>query len=125
MNEMIPIYEEGISWTDLDLEENFRNKTGRGKTQLMGLLAQRSSGNSTFLDILEKEAVNEKSREEIFFGFIKLSWIPVIAVLEYGTDEAKRSLSGWLRDWTPQERDDFLAYIAKESEFLRWFSEIA
>lgn len=125
MNHIIPLYEEGKSWTDLQLEKNFRDKTGRGKVQLTGLLAQRSAKNEVFLDLLEAEAISGENREKVFFGFIKFSWIPVLAVLEYGSDTAKRSLSNWLLNWTRDERKDFFGYISKETEFLSWFSEIA
>src|SRR5687768_3230407 len=108
MGNIIPIYEAGESLTDEELAAQFMARTGIPKSQLIGLIAKRSPSNPALLDILEQEALDAGNRKEKFFGFIKLSWIPVLAVLDHGSDDAKGKLHGWLQQWSEEERSLFL-----------------
>lgn len=118
LKEIVPLYGGGELWSDEELVKNYLNNTPAPRLQLMGLLAKRSASNPDLLNYLEQEATDPKKLEEVFFGFIKLAWVPVIAVLEHGELKAKRKLSKWVATWPEPERTNIAGYLAKEKAFL-------
>ena len=121
MSSVIPIYPPAESWSDAKLQAQFLERGEVPKIRLYGNLAQRSQDNEEFLPILKAEMLDEENRNSIFFGFIKNSWIPLLALLDYGSEEAKSQLKDWIVEWTDQERSSFLDYIGSDDEFIAWF----
>jgi hypothetical protein len=121
LHDCIPIYEPGEAWSDETLAQCFLSGKPVRKVQLYGLLALRADRHPAFLALLQAEATASENREAVFFGFIKIAWLPVLAVLEHGTDAQRAHLAGWIGEWRAEERIRLLDYLRRETDLLVWF----
>ncbi|WP_310397310.1 hypothetical protein [Hymenobacter sp.] len=61
------------------------------------------------------------NRQTPFFGFIMVSWLGVIAILENGSDLQKNVLKQLLENWPKQELEDLRVYLADTELPLKEF----
>ena len=119
----VPIHPTTLSWSTETLIDHFLNPTELPKLQMHGALADRSKESPQALALLKQEALSPENRAQKFFGFIKVSWSPIMAILDHGQEESKKELKNWIQVWTAEERQDFLQWIQKEAELTKYFKE--
>ena len=103
--------------SDEVLISEFSNPMKYKKAHLYSIMANRANSNSSIKKLLFEFILDEKNRNAYFLGTIIHAWLPVLHLLEHGTDEMKLELREILRQWTMDEKKLFLNYIKKDQEY--------
>lgn len=103
--------------SDEVLISEFHNPVKYKKAHLYSIMANRADSNSTIKKLLIDFILNEKNRSEYFLGTIIHAWLPVLHILEHGTDKLKLELREVLMQWTKDEKELFVNYIKKDQEY--------
>ena len=121
MDKFFLINQELNDFTDTVLEEKFREKNPvYGKVNYYPIFASRLP---FFKNILLEEAIDAKNRVIPFFNFIRISWIPVLCVLDYSDDiHFKQEIIKHIKHhWTANEIDNFKTYMQSRTNWLLLF----
>lgn len=105
-----------ISNEELLREFNTSNKYT--KMNLYALMSTRANINSEIKSKLFEQILNMDARREVVSGRIMHSWFPAIYILKHGNDNLKLDLKEVLKQWTKEEKRNFLDYIKSEQEYF-------
>ena len=85
------------------------------------ILAKRIQESILFESYLLAEISSVSNMNEIFFGFIKISWIPFLSILKYGKQSSIDKAMKLFKNWPNTEKENFLNYIKKEDQLTKYF----
>jgi hypothetical protein len=115
MSSIIPRDNELSKLDDMELVNRISTSGALNRTKLLHELFFRRVNSDELNALLMKSIVDEKNRKEIFFGFIKVAWIPSIDILELGNAEEVGALKTMLKnEWSENERRNFYEYVKKD-----------
>ncbi|WP_293915851.1 MULTISPECIES: hypothetical protein [unclassified Sphingobacterium] len=116
---MIPIREEYDKISNRDLV-NIISKEGKININYYPVLAKRMKDDSRFEKFLLAEVSSEDNINEVFFGFAKIAWIPLLSIIEYSTSNFIRKGVIEFKKWSEIEKDVFINYI-KNEKIIKYF----
>lgn len=85
---------------------------------LYDLMARRASDDELVLKILIAATSSEQFKSEKVIGFIKHSWLPLISVLNYGSDKVLENLCSHFSRWSDEEKELFTSYLKTDTLLL-------
>lgn len=117
MKSIIPRDLSLVSLSEQDLISFLKDSSPVMRAKVLHEIALRH-GNSTELENMLNQAIAEEiNRKDVFFGFIKVAWIPVIDILEAGNVAEIMKLKNLLKNtWTLAERKNLYDYLKNEFE---------
>jgi hypothetical protein len=119
---MIPILEEYSQKTNQEISQEIKD-TKKINVNFYPIIAKRSEEIPEFKKFLLREMNLEENAKEVFFGSIKISWLPLISILENGSEEFIKSAIQAFSDWSKTEKENFLNYIKEEKDIIKYFKE--
>lgn len=116
MENIIPIHQEYKKLSDKEVQKLIEQ--GDIKVHLYPILAMRMEKNLIFRNVLLQEALKKENLEFRLSGIIKLAWIPILSIIEYGDIATKQELKNVLKNWPAKEYESFLEYFRNEKDIL-------
>ena len=84
---------------------------------LFALMAKRANKNDDIKELLFDVVTDEKKRNERFLNTLPYAWIPVLYILEHGSEELKSELLAKLKKWSMEERKMLLSYVKIDKSY--------
>lgn len=110
--DILPVDEETNSLSTSELIAYLNDESFFLRARVIVGLGKRLRESSEAFHALLLATQDPKNRYTPFFGFIMVSWLGVITIMENGNVEQKAILKGVLKEWSSQEREDLQAYLA-------------
>ncbi|AQX87183.1 hypothetical protein I6H88_10240 [Elizabethkingia bruuniana] len=117
---MIPIKEEYDKVSNKELLQIISKKE-KLNINYYPILAKRMKEDSRFEKFLLTEISSEDNINEIFFGFAKIAWIPLLSIIEYSTSNFINKGIIEFKKWSETEKEIFLNYIKNEKKIIKYF----
>jgi hypothetical protein len=117
---MIPIVEEYNNKTNAEIKKVI-NGVKQINVNYYPIIAKRVQEDTFFEDFLIKELTTKENLEEKFFGFIKIAWLPLIAIIENSQSELIKKAIAVFNNWPSNEKENFLNYVKNEKEIRKYF----
>jgi len=120
MNNIIPINMNVNNMTDSELLKNFNKEFPPfGKMNYYAIFAKRIT---KFKEILKEEILNNENNIESAMGIIKISWIPLIAILCYAKEEnEKKAFINLVKNsWSDSHFEDFKNFIKDDNNLGKY-----
>ena len=111
-------------FSDEELINEFLNPSKYKRRNLYGVMARRATNNVIIKNMLFGIVVSDEARKETEMGFILHSWLPAILILKESSNSVKLELKQLLKEWTKEEKGNFLSYIKKEQEYYSFLCDI-
>ena len=84
---------------------------------LYALMTKRANKNNEIKELLFDVVTDEKKRNERFLTKLPHAWIPVLFILEQGSEELKIELLAKLTKWSMEERKMLLSYVKTDKSY--------
>ena len=117
---MLPIKEEFNNITNKELVM-IVSKKEKLNVNYYPILAKRINEENLFEKFLLDEISSENNMNEIFFGFVKIAWLPLLSILEFTQSPYIEKAVNLFKEWPKSERQNFLKYIEHEENLIKYF----
>lgn len=117
-NDMLDPKTDILEISNEELLREFNTSNKYTKMNLYALMSTRANINSEIKSKLFEQILNMDARREVVSGRIMHSWFPAIYILKHGNDNLKLDLKEVLKQWTKEEKRNFLDYIKSEQEYF-------
>lgn len=109
--EIIPPDEETAALSTEQLLYNLTSESPYLRGRVLAGLGKRLNESPVVFNKVMEAIEMPENRYTAFFGFIMVSWIGIIAVLENGSETQISAVNELVKKWSPTEQEDILYHV--------------
>jgi hypothetical protein len=121
MENILPTDDKMQAMSNEELIHLLLHKSAIIRAKAIPTLASRMNIEQSLKTHIFEAAQEAGNQTSVFFGFVKVSWIAVISVLQYGTQEDKEQIKRIVEQWTESEKRSIINYLKDYEGFSSMF----
>jgi hypothetical protein len=121
MESILPTDDKMQAMSNEELIQLLLHKSAIIRAKAIPTLASRMNTEQSLKTHIFEAAQETRNQTSVFFGFVKVSWIAVISVLQYGNQEDKEQVKKIVEQWTDSERQSIIKYLKDYEGFSSMF----
>ncbi len=121
MKNILPIDDKMQAMSNEELIQLLLHKSAIIRAKAIPTLAARMNIEQSLKTYIFEAAQELRNQTSVLFGFIKVSWIAVISILQYGNQEDKEQVKRIVEQWTESEKQSIIKYLKDYEDFSSMF----
>ncbi len=121
---MSKIFSRIPAWQEMmtqDLIKEIDGAHAYKRSIILTELCFRLNSDPDLFSFIKEQIVDKSNREEVFFGFIKVSWIPVMFILELNRPDLIDEVKSLVKlNWNKDEIEGLQHYVKKSFDISSW-----